>query len=112
MLKLKLNDLNIFYDSINALQFLRELDLSYDNLFETEIIFHALSQLTNVSKINLSNDCRNGQVIFAAGNFVNLEDLNISTNQLASLSTSIMSWKSMKKIQASNNLFIGILYIV
>lgn len=106
----KLNDLSVFYASINALQSLRELDLSFNNLFETEIIFHTLSQVTNLSKINLSNNCLNGQVTVAAGKFVNLEELNISTNQLKSLSASIISWKSIKKFQASNNLFNGILY--
>lgn len=86
---------------LNSLQ---EIDLSRNQLYNTEDVFMALSNLPNLKIINLSDNYLNGSLSPPPGKFLNLEDLNVNNNQLNSFSVEISSWTSMKKFQIAGNL--------
>ena len=112
---MKLLDLNILFDTSQYpttdigfdLHSLQEIDLSRNQLYNTEDVLQALSNLPLLKIINLSDNFLNGPLAPPSGKFSNLEELNVNNNQINSISVEVISWASIKKLQIADNLLTG-----
>lgn len=82
---------------------LTEVNLSKNNLFNSNDLFTALSQLLNVKKINVNENCLNGVLPNCLGDIETLEVLHMDCNQITGLPLLSRGWKNLKVITAAHN---------
>ena len=85
------------------LQCLREVNLSKNNLFNGDKLFEALCQLEQLTKVDLSENCLNGQLSDFAGNLNLLESINLDVNQLTGLGSTVSNWTKLQRFSAQDN---------
>lgn len=106
-----------------------ELDLSRNNLFNTEEVFgvravqcnprgndvtdfttvlsQAVSQLENLQKLDVSYNYINGSLPEVVGGLCCLEEINLDTNHIITLPMTVSGWKHLRRFTISNNELTG-----
>lgn len=88
----------------DALASLTDLNLSKNNLFDSEAVFQAVANLHNLTKLNLSENFLNGVLPMQAGALVLLEELRLDVNQFTALCPAVSNWINMKNLNLCDNL--------
>jgi leucine-rich repeat protein SHOC2 len=100
---MRLSELPNFFRVGSQLTELQKINLSNNNLFNGRKVFEILSQLHNLRRLNLSHNALNGCLDELAGTIVTLEELRLDSNQLTALPANVGRWKSLKVFTASDN---------
>jgi hypothetical protein len=101
---MRINQLPDLFQIAPDLKSLVDINLSRNNLFDSDLVFEALFKLPNLLRVNLSNNFLNGALSSIAGRLTQLEELQLSNNSISSLPSSIVGWKDLKVLAIADNL--------
>lgn len=93
-------NLRHFRDDLRCLV---EINLSRNNLFDSEEIFDSLSSLDQLVKLNLSENFLNGMLSSKVGCLTSLEVLNLDVNNLSALCSEVSELKKLEIFTISDN---------
>lgn len=102
VLKLKANEFQEFPSSLCDLEQLQELDLSHNTLHR---VSPSISKLTKLQVLKLCDTGLVGEVCEEIGELAALEELNLSSNKLKSLPTTMNKLMRLSKLNLSRNTF-------
>ena len=85
-----------------------ELNLSKNNLFNSDQVFDTLYNLPNLLRLDVSFNVLNGQLTSVVGRLVQLEELHLDCNNLTSLPASIAGMKNLSVLSLSDNMITGL----
>ena len=100
---MKLSQLPDFSRIMREMQGITELNLAKNNLFNTEQVFQSLSNLGNLVKLNLSHNFLNGVLSSYIGDMTQIEEINMSVNQLSVLPASMGNLTNLKVLLLADN---------
>jgi Leucine-rich repeat (LRR) protein len=101
-----LTDLNISRNNLFNGDEVFEVSKCFDQLYLVLVYgrcFQALSLLTHLQKLNISENFINGMLSAHAGNLINLEELRMDVNNLTSLCPEVRNWTRLRIITLSDN---------
>lgn len=101
---LKLSQLPDFTLVYHEMQMITEINLSKNNLFNGDQVFQALSQLGQLTKLNISHNFLNGILSIYAGELSNtIEVLNFDVNQITGFQANVGNWINLKVLSMCDN---------
>ncbi len=80
-----------------------EINLAKNNLFNSDMVFSALSSLPHLLRLNLSNNFLNGNLSNHVAGLPLLESLNLDVNQLTSLPATISRLGNLQVFSVADN---------
>jgi len=96
---LKMTELPNLSAIMPELQMLTTINLSKNHLFNIGQVFDALSQMANITQVNLSDNLLNGSIPASAALMTHLETLNLDGNQVSSLGEGVVDkWAKLRSI--------------
>ncbi len=122
---LKLRRIPNLENLASELTHLSTINLSKNNLFDGDVVFsvslilpfskdchniiviQALSQLSNLRNLNLSENFLNGMLSEYAGNLFNIEVINLDVNNITALCPAVRNWTKLKTFTISDNSLTG-----
>lgn len=105
---MRINQLPDLFQIAPDLKALVDINLSKNNLFNSDQVFEVLFKLPKLLRVNLSNNFLNGALSSIAGRLTQLEELHLDNNNISSLPPSIVGWKDLKVLTLADNLIISL----
>jgi Leucine-rich repeat (LRR) protein len=86
-----------------------EINLSRNQLFNTESLFQSLSCLPSITNLNLSFNFLNRSIPDSAAALVNLEKICLDVNQLTSLGPAVSAWSHLTSFSCADNSLVEVI---